>query len=205
MNQQLISFLIHWLPTLIFLGMLGIAILFGLWRGMRKSIILAIQAGVLFIILLIVYLSIAGAASTDTGLFNLVSQFAGKGTIQRALGVSESCQSFKECFIEFIPKQMPENEGLALIVQDNGQYLATLAEMAVRIVVALALGIIYILGIFVLYLVYLIFYPQRRYERHLERDYYQNIKNKELQEKRAKKKEEKKRKKEEAKASISNL
>ena len=202
MNQQLISFLIHWLPTLIFLGMLGIAILFGLWRGMRKSIILAIQAGVLFIILLIVYLSIAGAASTDTGLFNLVSQFAGKGTIQRALGVSESCQSFKECFIEFIPKQMPENEGLALIVQDNGQYLATLAEMAVRIVVALALGIIYILGVFVLYLVYLIFYPQRRYERHLERDYYQNIKNKELQEKRAKKKEEKKRKKEEAKASI---
>ena len=202
MNQQVISFLIHWLPTLIFLGMLGIAILFGLWRGMRKSIILAIQAGVLFIILLIVYLSIAGAASTDTGLFNLVSQIAGKGTIQNALGVSESCQSFKECFIEFIPKQMPENEGLALIIQDNGQYLATLAEMAVRIVVALALGIVYILGIFILYLVYLIFYPQRRYERNLERDYYQNIKNKELQEKRRKKKEEKKRKKEEAKASI---
>ena len=202
MNQQVISFLIHWLPTLIFLGMLGIAILFGLWRGMRKSIILAIQAGVLFIILLIVYLSIAGAASTDTGLFNLVSQIAGKGTIQKALGVSESCQSFKECFIEFIPKQMPENEGLALIIQDNGQYLATLAEMAVRIVVALALGIVYILGIFILYLVYLIFYPQRRYERNLERDYYQNIKNKELQEKRRKKKEEKKRRKEEAKASI---
>lgn len=202
MNQQVISFLIHWLPTLIFLGMLGIAILFGLWRGMRKSIILAIQAGVLFIILLIVYLSIAGAASTDTGLFDLVSQIAGKGTIQKALGVSESCKSFKECFIEFIPKQMPENEGLALIIQDNGQYLATLAEMAVRIVVALALGIVYILGIFILYLVYLIFYPQRRYERNLERDYYQNIKNKELQEKRRKKKEEKKRRKEEAKASI---
>ena len=204
MNQQVISFLIHWLPTLIFLGMLGIGILFGLWRGMRKSIILAIQAGVLFIILLIVYLSIAGAASTDTGLFDLVSQIAGKGTIQNALGVSESCQSFKECFIEFIPKQMPENEGLALIIQDNGQYLATLAEMAVRIVVASVLGIVYILGIFILYLVYLIFYPQRRYEKNLERDYYQNIKNKELQEKRRKKKEEKKRKKEEAKASIVN-
>ena len=204
MNQQVISFLIHWLPTLIFLGMLGIGILFGLWRGMRKSIILAIQAGVLFIILLIVYLSIAGAASTDTGLFDLVSQIAGKGTIQNALGVSESCQSFKECFIEFIPKQMPENEGLALIIQDNGQYLATLAEMAVRIVVASVLGIVYILGIFILYLVYLIFYPQRRYEKNLERDYYQNTKNKELQEKRRKKKEEKKRKKEEAKASIVN-
>lgn len=204
MNQQVISFLIHWLPTLIFLGMLGIGILFGLWRGMRKSIILAIQAGVLFIILLIVYLSIAGAASTDTGLFDLVSQIAGKGTIQNALGVSESCQSFKECFIEFIPKQMPENEGLALIIQDNGQYLATLAEMAVRIVVASVLGIVYILGIFILYLVYLIFYPQRRYVKNLEKDYYQNIKNKELQEKRRKKKEEKKRKKEEAKASIVN-
>ncbi|MDY5982505.1 MAG: Ig-like domain-containing protein [Anaeroplasma sp.] len=204
MNQQVISFLIHWLPTLIFLGMLGIGILFGLWRGMRKSIILAIQAGVLFIILLIVYLSIAGAASTDTGLFDLVSQIAGKGTIQNALGVSESCQSFKECFIEFIPKQMPENEGLALIIQDNGQYLATLAEMAVRIVVASVLGIVYILGIFILYLVYLIFYPQRRYEKNLEKDYYQNTKNKELQEKRRKKKEEKKRKKEEAKASIVN-
>ena len=204
MNQQVISFLIHWLPTLIFLGMLGIGILFGLWRGMRKSIILAIQAGVLFIILLIVYLSIAGATSTDTGLFDLVSQIAGKGTIQNALGVSESCQSFKECFIEFIPKQMPENEGLALIIQDNGQYLATLAEMAVRIVVALVLSIVYILGIFILYLVYLIFYPQRRYEKNLERDYYQNTKNRELQEKRRKKKEEKKRKKEEAKASIVN-
>jgi hypothetical protein len=195
MSPELISFLIHWLPTLIFLGCLGIAILFGAWRGMRKSAILAIQAGIVFVILLIVYFSIAGASSTDTGLFNLVSSIIGEGQIQSMMGVSKSCPSFKECFIELIPKLMPENEGLALIIADNGAYLATLAEMAVRIVVALALGIIYILAIFILYLVYLIFYPQRRYERNLEKTYYQDIKNKELHDERKAKKEANKKKK----------
>jgi Ca2+/Na+ antiporter len=195
MSPELISFLIHWLPTLIFLGCFGIAILFGAWRETRKSAILSIQAGIVFVILLIVYFSIAGAPSTDTGLFNLVSSIIGEGQIQSMMGVSKSCQSFKECFIELIPKLMPENEGLALIIADNDAYLATLAEMAVRIVVALALGIIYILAIFILYLVYLIFYPQRRYERNLEKTYYQDIKNKELYDERKAMKEANKKKK----------
>lgn len=198
MNQATITFIIHWAPTLIFLFFLLLAILYGAWRGFRKSAILAIQAGILFTILVIVYLSIAGAAQTDTGLFSLVESIIGEGEIQKLLDVSPECKSFKECFIEFIPKQMPENEGLALILRDNGAYLATLAQMAVRIVVAIALGIVYILGVFLLYLIYLIFYPQRRYEKNLEREYYQEIENEELRQKRKAKKEAKRKKKEEA-------
>lgn len=196
-NQSTISFLIHWLPTILFLTALGISLLFGAIRGFRKSLILAIQAGILFLVLLIVYLNIASAAKTDTALFSLVEQCVGKGKIQSLLNVSEDCNSFEMVFVEFIPKQLPENEGLALVLVDNGAYLATLAQMAVRIVVAFVFSILYLIGVFLLYIIYLIFYPQRRHERKLKNEYEQGLREQEIKEKRKAKKEAKRKAKEE--------
>lgn len=174
MSTELLSFLIHWGPTLVFVFCLTIAFLFGLWRGLRKSVILLIQAAVVFGILLIIYFIVVNQPSTDPNLFDFISKIIGEGKIQQALKVSPDNKSFADCFIEFIPKQVSFNEGIALVLKDNGAYLASLADMAVRIVIALVFGIIYLLGIFLLYIIYLLFYPQRKYEKKLKDEYLKN-------------------------------
>ena len=168
MSEQLISFIVHWGPTLIFVFVLLVAFLFGLIRGMRKTLVLFIQAAILFGIILIIYFIMVNQEGTDGAIFDFISKIIGEGKIQSLLKVSPENKTFADCFIEFIPKQMEFNEGFALILRDNGQYLATIANMAVRVVIALVFAIIYIIGVFILYIIYLIFYPQRKYEKKLK-------------------------------------
>ena len=187
-SSELLSFLIHWGPTLIFVFCLTIAFLFGLWRGLRKSVILLIQAAAVFGILLIIYFIVVNQPSTDGALFGFISKIIGEGKIQQTLGVSQENQTFADCFIEFLPKQVSFNEGVALVLKDNGMYLASLADMAVRIVIAIVFGIFYLIGIFLLYIIYLLFYPQRRYEKKRKKEYLEN-QQKELAEIKAKEEE----------------
>lgn len=171
MSQSTLVFLIHWIPTFIFLFMLIVPVLTGLIRGFRKSLILCIQAGVLATILVIVFVSIASKKSTDVFLFDTVCKIVGKDALLNQMGVSNDCTCFQDVFVEWIPKQMDLKDAILLIVQDNGQYLATLANMAVRVVVAIIFAIIYILGVFVLWFIYLLFYPQRRHVKKLKKAY----------------------------------
>ncbi|MGM9969050.1 MAG: hypothetical protein ACI35S_01490, partial [Anaeroplasma sp.] len=162
--MTIISGLIIWIPTIIFLIFLILGFLFGLWRGLRKSLILAIQALAAFLICLILYFVIVKNAQTDYYVVSIANNLMGENYLQSLFGVSNDAQSFKEILIEFIPKNMDYGEGLALVVKDNGAYLGSLVNLVYHIVFAIICAILYLVLIFVLYIIYLIFYPERRHK-----------------------------------------
>ena len=62
------------IPTILFILFLLIGILFGMIRGFRKSLILAIQACVIFIGCLIAYLIIVNNPNTDTRIVSKIGR-----------------------------------------------------------------------------------------------------------------------------------
>ena len=168
MNEALLSFLIHWAPTLVFVLCLLTAFLVGLIRGFRKSLILLIQASILFVLVIIAFFILINQEGTDAFLFNLTNGILGENFVQNALNVSVNNKSFTDCFIDYLPTLVPENQAIILILKDQGMYLAAMADMALSCVVAILLAIIYLIGVFILYLIYLIFYPQRRHVKKLQ-------------------------------------
>ena len=165
------SLLITLIPTLLFVLIVLIAIILGIIRGFRKSLILAIQALVAFIICIILFAILANNSQVDTNLVNIVNNFMGQGGLQRQMGVSESSTSVTEILYEFIPKQMDYGDGLALILRENGQYLLQLVLFVYRLILAIICLFIYFLLVLIFYIIYLIFYPERRYKKKIEEGY----------------------------------
>ena len=162
------AFLIILIPTLLFVLILTVAIVLGLLRGFRKSLILAIQALVAFIACIILFAVLANNSNVDTNIVNIANNFMGSGGLQRQLGVSESSSSVTEILYEFIPKQMNYGDGVALVLRDNGQYLLQLVLFVYKMVLLVLCIFIYFILVFILYIIYLIFYPERRHKRKIE-------------------------------------
>ena len=167
--DEITKLAIAWGPTILFLLIFIVGLILGFARGFRKSVILAIQALVILGICLTAYFIIVNNPNTDTMVVKTVNGFLGEGWLQAQMGVSPNCSGLKEMLVEFIPKQLPYGDGLALIVQENGQYLASLVNLAYHIVFAVAFSIIYLLLVFVLYLIYFIAYPERRHKKKLQK------------------------------------
>ena len=159
------NFLINFGPSLLFLFIVILSTIVGLIRGFRKSTILAIQALIAFVACIIIFVILAKSKSTDSNLVNIANTFLGEGGLQRRLSVSESSKTMTDILIEYIPKQMNYGDGIRLILAENGQYLTQLVFFAYRIILAVICAFIYLLLVFILYLIYLIFYPERRYKR----------------------------------------
>ncbi len=162
-TNALITFLIEVGPTLIFILMLASGLLIGYFRGFRKSLVFLIHAAIAFTICFILFLTLANNHDFDAFIVSTINTFGGQGFIQRTLGVSTECVTFREMFYEFIPKQMSLVDGIALILKDNGDYLNALVDMAYRIVFALVLMILYNILIFIMWIIYLIFYNNKKY------------------------------------------
>ena len=162
------ALLVILIPTVLFILILALAIVLGLVRGFRKSVILAIQALVAFIACIILFVILSNNNNVDSNLVGIVNNFMGSGGLQRQLGVSESSTKVTEILYEFIPKQMDYGDGIALILRENGQYLLQLVMFAYKLILAIICFIIYLLLIFILYIIYLIFYPERRHKRKIE-------------------------------------
>lgn len=171
MSEIWIQFFFTWGPTIIFLVGVLSAIFVGMIRGFRKSIILLLQAAIIFSICLVCYLIIVNNDKTDTWVVSIINNFGGAGFLQRTLGVSEDCSSLTQMLIEFIPKNLSFGAGFELILKDNGAYLMTIVDLAYHIVFALVFYIIYILLEGFMYLIYLIFYPQRRHKKKIVEKY----------------------------------
>ncbi len=162
------SMLFTLIPTALFILIIVIAIILGIVRGFRKSLILAIQALAAFITCIIIFAILANNSQVDTNIVNIANTFMGSGGLQKQLGVSTSSTSITEILYEFIPKQMDYGDGIELILRDNGQYLLQLVLFAYRLILAIICLILYFILVFILYLVYLLFYPERRYKKKVE-------------------------------------
>ena len=143
--EDYIAMGITWLPTVLFLFGVLFAILVGLARGFRKSVILFIHMVVAAGLCLAVFLFIVNRPDMDGMIVSLVNQILGKFgySIQELLSVSSSNTTLHSMLLEMIKSNMSQDEIIYHIVNDNGAYIATIVEMAYRLVLFFGLSIIY--------------------------------------------------------------
>ena len=111
------------IPTLLFILIILLSIIFGILRGFRKSVILGIQALVAFVACLIAYFVIVNNAQTDTNIVNIANAFLGDGGLQNTLGVSTNNSSLTDIIMELILNNTNMGNGMALVLEENGAYL----------------------------------------------------------------------------------
>lgn len=174
--EAIIQFLISWGPTIFASIALIIGFLIGFSRGGRKSLILLIHAAICFAICLTIFLILVENRDFDKFLLDTTNKIMGSESgLENLLGVSPDCETIREVIIEFIPAQLSFMDGLELVAKDNGAYLLTIVDMVYRIVIALILNIIYLILIFNAYIIYLIFYSERKYRRKQNLDYQNDL------------------------------
>ena len=161
----MITVLFALIPTILFILIVLWGFLLGLARGLRKSIILLIQAAVAFIIALIFYLVIVNNPASDQGVVSFVNNFMGQNGLQRTLNVSETNVALTDIITEILLKNINYGEGITLALQENANYLATLVNLIYHLVFFFISLLIYDVLLFIFYLIYVIFYPERRHKK----------------------------------------
>ena len=159
------------IPTLLFILIILLSIIFGILRGFRKSVILGIQALVAFVACLIAYFVIVNNAQTDTNIVNIANVFLGDGGLQNTLGVSTNNSSLTDIIMELILNNTNMGNGMALVLEENGAYLMAITNLVYHIVFFVLLWIVYLLLVFIFYIIYFIFYPERRHSRKVNKKY----------------------------------
>lgn len=171
--------LIKYLPSLLFIFAVIGAGLFGVIRGARKSIILLIHALISFVICFVLFLIFVKSKGFDKLLLNMINSIIGSKTgLQDLLEIDQSCETLRECILDFIPRQMNFMDGLELIIRDNGAYLSTIVDVIYRIVFGLILYVLYLLLVFIFYILYFLFYSERKYKRKVTKRYNNNLSDK---------------------------
>ena len=157
---------ILWVPTLLFVLMVLMAIIMGVVRGFRKSLILFIQAIVAFVIVLIAYLIIVNNKSTDTWVVSMLKNFG--LDLNNAFGVSSEYKSLTEILAHAIINNMAKNDTgklIELVITDNMNYIYTLVNFIYHIIFAIVGFIVFFILDFIFYIIYLIFYQERRHKK----------------------------------------
>ena len=171
-KQQLLVFFIGWLPTLLFFITILGSVLVSVLRGVRKTRIAIIHSLIAFTICLVLFLALVNDPNVDAFILNTVNTIlGGPGRMQQLFGVSQSCKTFREIFIEYIPNQLNFMDGLALIARENGKYLSSLVDVMYRFTFGIVLYVLYWIIKFILWIISLIFYPEYRYIRKRNKKY----------------------------------
>ncbi len=161
----LIKFAIAWLPTIVFLIAVVLSTLIGIHRGLRKSLILLLHAIITGGLCLGVYFFCVNSAAVDKLLLDFVNVFMGAGGLQNQLGVSQECETIREVFLEYASTYVADWGEFGILINANSAYVLTLVNMAYRVAFAIVFFIVYQLLLFIAYLIYLAFYPERRYRK----------------------------------------
>lgn len=169
-TSNLIEALVYILPTALFVLIILLSFLLGFFRGFRKSLILLINAFIALSISLILFFALSTSTTVDKYLLSTANSIMGSSYyIQNKLGVSTSCDTLREVILEYIPKNVNFFDGLSLILEENGAYLATLVDMVYRIIFGILCYILYYIFIFIGYIIYLIFFKEGRYKKKMEK------------------------------------
>ena len=163
--QGLIKFGIEWLPTIIFLIILILSTLVGIRRGLRKSLILMLHSVIAAGLCLGLFFFCVTSPIVDKLLLDLINTFMGAGGLQSQLGVSSDCETLREVLMELFSSYAVEWGELGILLSASSAYVLTLVNMVYRIVFAVIFLIIYELLLFIMYLIYLIFYSERKYKK----------------------------------------
>lgn len=168
MNDGLIHFLIMWVPSLLFIFIIATAIIWGMIRGFRKSLILAIQAAIIFIACIIIYITVVNIEQLDSKMYNNINHVLnsmGVNDLPTILNIDAKCNGLKDVIAQLIIKNVDYGTGFELVVKENGAYLATIVNIVYHILFAFLIYYLYLFLIFIMYIIYIIFYPERRYKR----------------------------------------
>ena len=172
--EQVIDLSIQWGPTILFALIVLAGFLTGIRRGFRKSLLLALNALIAFVLVFLAYIWLVTNPNVDEYVVkysNEVLAMLGQSNIQTLLGASDSANSLKEILTEIIPQKMSLGEGIAAVIEENGAYLGALVNSAYRLVFAVILGIVYLVLVFIFFIFYLIFFSERRYKKKKEKKY----------------------------------
>lgn len=169
--ENLIRFLIAWGPTILFVLIIILGIILGLLLGLRKSVLLTVQSFIVFVICLILFFVLVESKTVDALLLKLVNAIVGDNAMQRLFQVSTNCKTFREIFLEYIPKKLNFMDGLSLIAKENGAYLNSLIDMSYRVVFALVLLVLYNIIMLITIIITGIFFSERRKRKIINRKY----------------------------------
>ena len=163
---RLIDLGIKWGPTVLFVGIITVSTLINAKRGLHKSLILLAHAVGACLVCVIVYYICSTTVWADKAMLwvtNGVLEAVRGNTLQGLLGVSESCGTLREILAAWLPTILGGD--FEILLAANPQYIVTLADMGFRIVFAVLCLLLYYGLVFFMYIVYHIFYPERRYKK----------------------------------------
>lgn len=168
------DFAVKWLPTIIFTFFILCSTLWGMLCGLRKSLIFTLHALVAATACVIVFVTCVNLPALDKGLLSFVNLFlGGEGSLQRMLRVSTDCTGLKEVFVKWLPVILQNND-VNIMLSGSEAYIYTLADVLFRMAFASILYVAYAILNLILYVVYLIFYSERKYRRKINKKLNEN-------------------------------
>ncbi|MDE7300741.1 MAG: hypothetical protein K2N47_01080, partial [Clostridia bacterium] len=170
----LVDVLVRWAPTVLFTVIILLTTLIGSLRGLRKSLILLLHEVVIGIVCIAVFFVCVNLPAVDEFMLQLVDWFmGGTGALQKAVGVTAPCTGLKEVFVIWLPELLKDT-GLSVMLQESSAYIYTLADMCYHIAFAAILTVVYLILDFILYIVYLGCYSERKYKKKIQQKYAEN-------------------------------
>lgn len=170
---DLVAFLVKWVPTVLFTVTVLLATLIGLKRGLRKSLILLAHEVAIAAVCIILYAVLVKLPQVDGFVLKLVDFFmGGDGSLASALGVKADCGGIKEVFVEWLPTVI--NGDFSIMLGESKAYIYTLADLIYRVAFALVLYIVFLILDFIMYIIYLCCYSERKYKAKIQQKYVEN-------------------------------
>lgn len=159
-----IDFLIAWAPTVLFSVIVLLSMLINAKRGRRKSLILMAQSASAAILWVLLYYFLVRSVKLETAVVKFVNLFMGENGLQNSLNVSSEATTLRG-ILALCLESAAGSGTLGALVSDTSAYVYTLADMIYHIGFAAVCLYFYLVTVFILYLIYLCFYSERKYKK----------------------------------------
>ena len=170
---DLVAFAVKWVPTVLFTATVLLSTLIGLKRGLRKSLILLAHEVGAAAVCITAYLILVRLPAVNKFVLKTVDFFmGGEGSLARALKVDAKCSGIKEVFVEWLPTVIKGD--FAIMLGGSKAYIYTLADLIYRVAFALVMYIAFLLLDFIMYIIYLCCYSERKYKEKIQKKYVEN-------------------------------
>lgn len=164
-----IDWLVKWLPTILFSATVVLSTIVNAVRGRRKSLIFLVHSLSAAVVWVIFYYFAVQSEQIDAALVKFVNLFMGENGLQNSMGVSTEASTFRNILALYFEHMAGEGT-LGILAHDTYAYVYTLADMAYHIGFALITYLFYLLTVFILYIVYLCCYSERKYKKKKEQE-----------------------------------
>ena len=168
---KLVSFLVRWVPTVLFAATVILATLFGVCRGLRKSLILLAQEVGAAAVCIILYAVLVNLEAVDGFMLKFADMIFG-GSVCNRLGVTAECSGLKDVLAEWLPTVIKGD--FAIMLGGSKAYIYTLADLVYHVAFALILYVVFLIFDFILYIIYHCCYSERKYKQKITQKFTEN-------------------------------